>query len=654
MVQVAAAILVALSSGAHSQRLSPFAPATAFGAAIAATDLGDPALRIQALVQAIPREYPARGVLAFTRRAFAEPWLLPELGARLSTTAAEAARPARCAAVLAARAMATAQPSEEGQGTLQISDPQRAIYALDFLLNEPNHIVREALARASAADLTSDRVAAVLANAFGSTKRAEANVQDHLVVLGMASALDRHALVSVLAHWDVSLACAGEWTTFEAEEIPAEIAGAFEGTVLTAQQVPELGWLVVGGVGPNTYDMSRVAAVFDPGGDDVYLWNGTVAGSRAIVDVAGNDTYKQAGGAASGGGVSGGASNGAGAPAFGGPGGALLGASLVVDLAGDDRYACDALGMGAAAFGVALLVDSAGNDTYTGEQWCAGAALGGIGALVDLAGEDLYDAPVLSQGVGGPSGLGMLIDAAGNDRYRADRTRSSMYGMPATFAAFSQGCAFGYRSGAPGGVGLLMDCAGNDRYECGEFGQGCGYYLGFGILNDSGGDDVYLGNRYSQGAAAHQAFGLLRDMGGNDLYHGVTAANQGAAWDMSVAMLVDAAGDDTYIGAGLSQGAAAQQALGVLVDMQGDDRYRAEAASQGAADSNRYHWVATLCPSLGVLWDFSGRNAFAGSSRNDALGSPARSDGERLRTGTDAPPEGIEGRTQWGLFFTRE
>ncbi len=666
MVQVAAAILVALSSAAHTQRLSPFAPATAFGAAIAASELGDPALRIQALVRSIPREYPARGMLAVTRRAFAEPWSLPELGERMSATAAEAERPARCAATLAARAMATAPPSAVGQGTLQISDPQRAIYALDFLLNEPNHAVREALERASAAELTPERVMSVLANAIGSTSRSETSTQDHVVVLGMASTLDRSALVSAVAHWDVTLACAGEWATFEAEEIPAEIASAFEGTILTAQRVPELGWLVVGGTGPNTYDMSRVAAVFDPGGDDMYVWNGTVAGSRAIVDVAGNDTYKQvaSGGAgataSAGAGTSEGAGAAASAPAgaasqmFGGPGGALLGATLIMDLAGDDRYTCHTLGMGAAAFGVALLVDAAGNDSYTGEQWCGGAALGGIGALVDLAGNDLYDAPVLSQGLGGPSGLGMLIDAAGDDRYRADRARPSVYDKPATFTAFSQGCAFGYRSGAPGGVGLLMDCAGNDRYECGEFGQGCGYYLGFGMLNDSDGDDVYLGNRYAQGTAAHQAFGLLRDMGGNDLYHGVTAANQGAAWDMSVAMLVDADGDDTYIGGGLSQGAAAHQALGVLMDARGNDHYRASSASQGAADSNRYHWGASLCPSLGVLWDASGHNAFAGVLRNDAIGSPARIDGERVRTGTDAPPEGLEGRTQWGLFFTRE
>jgi hypothetical protein len=622
----AAALLLALSRTAEPALVAPFAPGSPVGAAVAAEGLADAALAVTGLIQAIPREYPARGVLAATRQALADPWSLPEIAERLTPTAEEAAHPARCLARLAQRACTGRAGADDPHGTLRFLAPQRAIYALDFLLNEPALILRTALERLPAADIAPERVATVLREALASTDRSTARRDALVPTLAAGMALDRDALVRVLRQWDVEIEVGGDWENAEADEFPEALRGAVEGTVLTAQEVPELGWLVVGGPGPNRYDMSRIAGVFDPGGDDVYEWRGVVAGSRVVVDAAGNDTYT--------------------ADGLGGPGAALLGASLIVDLAGDDRYVGRTLGVGAAAFGVGLVVDRAGNDTYVAESWSLGAALAGIGAVVDLAGDDLYDAPLSSQGFGAPSGLGALLDAAGNDRYRADRSTPSVYGTPATFTAFSQGCGFGYRAGGAagaGGVGLLLDLAGDDRYECGEFGQGCGYFLGLGVLSDRGGNDLYIGNRYSQGTAAHQAFGVLVDGAGNDIYHGVTAANQGAAWDMSAAMLVDRAGDDHYRGGSLSQGAGAQQAIGVLADLAGDDRYEAGPASQGAADGNQYHWAVTRCPSLGVLWDAAGRNAFG----------PDRRDGLRLRTGTAEAPAGAEGRTQWGLFIAR-
>jgi hypothetical protein len=620
MSALAAALVLSEWLVTQSGRVNPLATGTPLAGYAARLQATDAALDVQHLLQAVPREYGAKALPPMVRTLFWHPWALPDLGERLARLACDAERPVLMASRAAAMAMAAPEPNPEGHGSMEFSTPQRAIYGLDFLLNESNRQVR--LALEGIEGVTPEAVVAALRLSVESTSRGRAAPEPVALVLRAAAQVDRAALVQALAHWDVGLPVSGDWATFEPDELPEELKGAYEGQILSAQSVPELGWLVVGGPGPNRYDMTRIAAVFDPGGDDRYEWKGVVAGSRAVVDAAGNDVYT--------------------ADGVGGPAGALLGASLVVDMAGDDRYHAHTLGLGAAAMGAALLLDLAGNDTYTAEQWSIGSAFAGVAACVDLAGVDCYDAPLLSQGVGGPGAFGLLLDRAGDDRYRADRTFPSTYGTPATFLSFSQGCGFGYRAGSAGGVGALVDAAGDDRYECGEFGQGCGYYLSLGMLVDRAGDDLYLGNRYAQGTAAHQAFGLLMDDAGSDLYHSVTAAGQGAAWDMSMAMLVDRAGDDWYRADGLSQGAAAQQAVGVLLDLAGDDRYQAAGASQGMADGNQYHWEATGCPSLGVLWDLAGRNWF----------SSGRTDGQAVRTGHD---EGTaaEGRSMWGLFIAR-
>lgn len=631
MILAAATLLLSSSSAPHL--VQPWAPDSTVGQALAATDLTAAAATTQLLLNGTPREYPARGLLPLVKLAFAQPWALPEIAHLPAARAAAQQSPWRAAAVFAATALgADCEPSvftSPGQGTMTASDPQRAVYALDFVLNEANHIVKEALAQCPPEDIAPERVLALLDGALGSTARDTPRAQALSLALAASTNVDRARLVAAVAHLDVALDTAADWSQFEAEGLPDELAGAVQGKVLTAQPVPELGWVVVGSMEANRYDMSRIAAVFDPGGDDTYEWHGTVAGSRLVVDLAGNDTYT--------------------ADGLGGPGGAVLGASIVSDLAGDDRYTGSAVALGAGVFGVGVLVDWAGNDTYTAARWSVGAAIAGVGALVDLGGTDLYDAPLFCQGVGGPCGAGLLLDRAGDDRYRADRGTPSVYGTPATYVAFSQGCAFGYRAGigpsrgAAGGVGALVDVAGDDRYECGEFGQGCGYYLGMGILHDGSGNDLYVGNRYAQGTAAHQAFGALEDAAGNDIYHGVTAANQGAAWDMSAAVLLDRAGDDTYRGGTLSQGAAAQQALGMLLDLGGTDRYEAGAASQGAADGNQYHWDTTHTPSFALFWHAGGLGTI----------SSGRVPGPPQRTGTDQGEAGKDGRTQWGLVILR-
>jgi hypothetical protein len=510
---------------------------------------------------------------------------------------------------------------------MPVADPQGALFALDFLLNESNLIVNQALTSALG-DGNRERIArAAIASAESTTARA-AQLPDALsrAMQGSAS-MDRTALVRATGHFDTALAVSGDWKTFDTEALPDELAGAVDGTVLSTQLVPEIGWLVIGGSGANRYDMTKIAAVFDIAGDDRYEWGAGVVASRLVIDIAGNDSYVSTRAANS-------------AMPIAGPGGAACGVSVIDDYAGNDRYESPHNGLGAAVFGVGMVVDRAGDDTYVGGTWTVGAAFAGIGAVCDLGGSDQYSSEMFSQGCGGPGSAALLLDATGNDRYRADGTTASAYETPTVHASFSQGVGFGYRAGAAGGVGALVDLAGNDRYEAGEFGQGCGYYLSMGILRDEGGNDLYYGNRYAQGTAAHQAFGVLLEHGGDDIYWSMTAAGQGAAWDMSVAALVDRAGDDRYQADGLSQGAAAQQAIGMLIDLAGRDDYRAAGASQGAADSNAYHWDTSRCTSLGVLRDTEGPNRF----------SAGGADGEQRLTGK---PDAKDGVNQWGVFITR-
>ncbi|MHC4142992.1 MAG: hypothetical protein ACYSUF_14390, partial [Planctomycetota bacterium] len=111
-------------------------------------------------------------------------------------------------------------------------------------------------------------------------------------------------------------------------DVPDELAGAVSGAIRGAYLYEPVGWIVIGTGQENRYDMARVAAVVDAGGDDEYYATGLRLGCRMIIDLEGDDLYT-------------------GTPQQG-PGGALLGVSLIDDRAGDDRYEGDLLSAGAA------------------------------------------------------------------------------------------------------------------------------------------------------------------------------------------------------------------------------------------------------------------------------------------------------------------
>jgi hypothetical protein len=417
-------------------------------------------------------------------------------------------------------------------------------------------------------------------------------------------------------------------STQPAVALPPELAGAVSGEILAVTHCAA-GWIVYGSAGANHYDLSRIAAVVDAGGDDVYSYEtNSRPRVQVVVDLAGNDVYRSDSGAL-----------------LPGPAGAVMGVNIVVDVNGDDTYHGSIVSGGAGVCGIGILVDAAGNDRYEGTSWCQGAGVYGAGALIDLGGGDVYTAQDLSQAIGGPRGFGMILDTIGDDLYRANGPVPSAYDTPAVFYSMSQGVGFGIRGYDTGGIGVLEDLGGNDRYEGGEFAQGGGYFMGLGILHDRDGNDAYFGNRYSQGFAAHEGLGICADDAGNDMYYGMTAANQGAAWDISAALCIDRAGNDTYRGDGLSQGSAAMQAIGMLIDLGGDDHYTAPApASQGAGASNIYNYGTTGCFSFSLLLDAAaGRDTY----------STQRQDGQTVKTGSinEKSPETSDA---WGMFIDTE
>ncbi len=431
-------------------------------------------------------------------------------------------------------------------------------------------------------------------------------------------------------------------------DVPPDIRAAVSGDILFFDPGADgQGPLIVGGPGPNTYDMSKLARVYDAGGNDTYRYlpgdifvDQSVAGengsttavkrrvlARVVIDLAGDDVHEAQGD-------------------FCGPATGVFGVSILDDHQGNDLYRSSGeCTIGAGLFGIGILIDRAGNDRYenTGAAsgWSIGAGYYGAGVIVDLGGDDSYSGEKLTQGVGGPRGLGAILDAAGTDRYAANGpTFPSAYGTPTVFLSMSQGFGYGVRGYAQGGVGAIWDFGGDDRYEAGEFSQGCGYFWAMGIVHDFGGNDLYSASRYSQAAAAHQAAGLLIDDAGDDTYWGMTAAGQGAAWDQSVGMLIDRAGNDGYRAGGLSQGSAAQQAIGVLIDLSGNDRYSAYSPCQGEGGGNEYHHAAWKIFSFSALLDLG-----AGADSYSAAG---RANSAAARTG-GINPENPASSNAWGI-----
>lgn len=390
-------------------------------------------------------------------------------------------------------------------------------------------------------------------------------------------------------HWLMLL------TTSFSQPIPStQTPPGVTGAVVYVQET-SYGLIVIGGSGPNTYELdNRFGLVIDLGGNDHY--EGTIAsstdaehGNAMVIDIEGNDTY-------------------AGTPM--GLATGRLGVGILIDESGDDMYQLD-MGSGGTGFGgLGILFDGKGNDTYIGSRLTQGAAINGFGLLLDESGDDRYTSYGYSIGFGGPVGMGAVIDVRGDDHYQCGNKYPSVYNAedaPNSKAGdplFQYDC-FGLGTGAgkrvltkrddwqryslAGGWGLLLDIDGNDHYESANFSLGHGYFFGIGTLLDLDGDDDYQAARYGQGSSAHFGVALFADRHGNDIYGSSGPHyNGGVAWDRSVSLMLDSGnGKDRYhFDASTGLGRADYIGWSCFIDEGGDDHYRVKSGFGKATEKS--------------------------------------------------------------------
>lgn len=372
----------------------------------------------------------------------------------------------------------------------------------------------------------------------------------------------------------------------------SEVPPGVTGTVLYSEKT-SYGRIVIGGAGPNTYDLDRrFAIVIDLGGDDHY--KGMIASSTdpehgiaVVIDLTGNDTYQgSALGLATG----------------------RLGVGLLIDRSGDDVYQLDMASGGAGFGGLGILFDAKGDDVYEGSRMTQGVAMAGFGLLLDGAGNDRYTSHGFSIGFGGPQGMGALIDVQGDDRYQCGNKYPSAYNAEDTrngkpddpmfqYDCFGLGTGSGKRTltkrldwqaySVAGGWGLLLDIEGHDQYRSANFSQGHGYFFGIGTHLDLDGDDDYQAARYGHGSSAHFGISLFTDRHGDDRY-GSTGPfyNAGVAWDHSVSLMLDSGnGKDHYaFQSSTGLGGADYSGWGIFIEEGGDDRYQVKSGFGRASE----------------------------------------------------------------------
>jgi hypothetical protein len=380
------------------------------------------------------------------------------------------------------------------------------------------------------------------------------------------------------------------------------------GNLLLAQHT-SYGLVVVGGHGPNTYDLEKGAAlIIDLGGNDTY--RGTIGaspnsdlGNSVVIDLSGNDTYQ---------------------PAPLGLATGRAGIGIVIDHSGDDTYRLAPGSGGVGLAGLGILYDGEGQDIYEGNRFTQGAAFGGFGLLVDRAGDDRYTSFGYALGFGAPLGVGALIDVSGNDFYECGGRYPSAYNETDAPNAHPQDPAFQYdcfglgtgsglrvfskqpaqrAQSLAGGWGLFIDLDGRDRYRSANFSQGHGYFFGLGVKLDLNGDDEHQAARYGHGTAAHFGVGLNIDYQGKDRYGSKGPFyNGGAAWDGSVALAVDGGTDSDFydLPASTGLGMGDLGGWGLFIEEGGADQY---AVSRGLGQGAEH--------SIGAFFDMEGRDDYS-------------------------------------------
>jgi hypothetical protein len=366
------------------------------------------------------------------------------------------------------------------------------------------------------------------------------------------------------------------------------------------------GLIVVGSIGDDLYQyFVPPLMIIDGGGNDRYEFSGNPDGYplAVIVDFAGDDQY---------------VSKDSTVP---GIGGAVLGMSILVDLAGKDKYEGVNVAQGGAIFGVGVVQDGNGDDVYSARTFAQGGGTFGVGILTDSAGVDSLYCLQKSQGFGYTRGCGVLVNSEGNDKYVADDV-NIVHPSSQTAehnSSYAQGFGFGKRADYidghswAGGAGILCDLAGDDTYSAGLFAQGCAYWHALGMLLDGSGDDTYNGIWYVQGSGAHFGVGYLDDFAGNDRYTATHNMAIGAGHDFTVGYLNERAGNDTYTVPNLSLGGGNDAGIGIFHDHSGDDVYNTKGGTTlGRANATTWG-VRLFLRCFGLFVDGGGRDTYTES-----------------------------------------
>jgi len=378
------------------------------------------------------------------------------------------------------------------------------------------------------------------------------------------------------------------------------------------------GAIVIGGKRPCTYDldaMRDVAAVVSLGSGNTFH-EGTTSLDRPVLvllGLGGNNVYR--------------------ASRPGVQGGAVLGVSMLVNLAGNNVYEARDVAQGSCLSGVGVLLDYGGNNKYRGLRRVQGHALGGVGALIARGRGNDFHAAMWAQGMGSPLGFGLIDNLGGYDHYYCGGLYPNSY-TPETpgYEGWGQGVGAGIRQSADGGIGVLLDGGGHNVYEFDYLAHGGGYWCGMGFARDFGPDNKYLicrkafyggerteplFQRFGCGWGCHYALGFCFGDGGSNVYEG-TIMGSGMGWDCSVGALCCFAGGNHFQATGgLTQGCGAQASLGILYHYGDNAVY--EGYGQGYAPSGiSYHKPAACGGNFSFLVNYGSHASYGCGADNRA------------------------------------
>ena len=384
-------------------------------------------------------------------------------------------------------------------------------------------------------------------------------------------------------------------------------------------QLDRIGAIGIGGTDINRHPFDEYAVIIDLGGDDLYEGCAGGASSYRVplsvaIDCSGDDKYINDD------------------PSMPSQGSAILGAGILIDMAGNDTYEAVKMAQGCGFFGLGILLDVKGEDSYKLETSGQGCGYFGIGMNLDIEGNDSRYLFGDGQGYGGPFGVGICADYYGDDKYTAEPLeevahRGDYHSEHKINVNSAQGAGMGRRGDLSdghsyaGGLGALIDIHGKDHYYSGNWTLGCGYWFGTGLVYEGEGDDLYESVYFTQASGAHFCIGAIVDEGGNDTHKLWETAGAGIAfgWDYTNALLYDIGGDDHYEAKIISIACAQIRSNAFLIDIGGNDYYQLQKGQQGFGaatfresykEANKFSPYNYLTKSFSLLLDIGGEDSY--------------------------------------------